>query len=177
MKTVYFVRHGESVANAEGWLAGSRIDAPLTDAGREQAKASAHVLGTTKIDTIVSSPMIRAYETAQIIAKEIGYTGDILKNPLWIERDFGDVTGKKRELGFKALDAGTVMGVEQFAALHARIVQAFTSLRTVPGEHILVVSHAGVGRMVKVVAEKGEPHHFMQHDRLDNAGMYTFTLE
>lgn len=58
-----FVRHGESVANAEGWLAGHR-DAPLTERGRAQARAVASLVGGA--DRAFSSDLVRAHETARL---------------------------------------------------------------------------------------------------------------
>lgn len=58
-----FVRHGQSVANAEGWLAG-HIDAPLTALGREQAAAVSVDAGAWT--RILSSDLSRAAHTAAI---------------------------------------------------------------------------------------------------------------
>src|SRR5581483_5723923 len=74
MKKLYFIRHGESVSNVERWHAG-RIDTPLTERGRQQAREAGKKAKAQKLhfDLIVSSPLSRALETARIIAKEIGY--------------------------------------------------------------------------------------------------------
>lgn len=60
-----FVRHGESTANAEGWVAG-QSDAPLTEKGREQARGLASVLLDVPFDRVLVSDLSRAYETARI---------------------------------------------------------------------------------------------------------------
>src|SRR5690606_2527197 len=71
MKKLYFIRHGLSVMNRQGVFSGS-IDTPLTDEGRKQAKRAGKLARDFGIDYIVSSPLARALETAQIIAGEIG---------------------------------------------------------------------------------------------------------
>ena len=68
MKKLLFCRHGEAVANEAGLLAGSRSDSPLTEKGRKQAIDTANNLRGHVVDLIVSSSLIRASETAKIIA-------------------------------------------------------------------------------------------------------------
>jgi broad specificity phosphatase PhoE len=61
----WLVRHGESVANAEGWLAGHR-DVDLTDRGVEQARALRPVLAELRPERVVSSDLLRAVRTASL---------------------------------------------------------------------------------------------------------------
>src|SRR5438477_10877116 len=96
MKKLYFIRHGESVANLEQWHAG-RIDTPLTEKGRQQAREAGKKARAQKIsvDKIVSSPLSRAAETARLIAEEIGYPEDRIElNPMLVERDYGAFSGQ-----------------------------------------------------------------------------------
>lgn len=176
MKTIYFVRHGESEANAAGLLAGSNFDTPLTAKGRQQAQQTGAQLQTKQVDIIVSSPLSRAYETAKIIATKIGFSGHIATNDLLLERDFGTASGQPKQKGYELLDTGKALGVETLEALHARVLASFKWLESMPAEHIVVVSHAGFGRMVKVVVQGGTWEHFMQHNPLDNASVFQFTL-
>ncbi len=91
-----FLRHGESVGNAEERFQG-QSDFPLTDAGRTQARALAErwLKDGAKFDLAVTSPLVRAKETAQIVA-------DVLllpleEDPIWMERDNGLMSGLTRE--------------------------------------------------------------------------------
>src|SRR6185436_16717380 len=94
MKHLYFVRHGESELNAAGLGAG-HSESPLTEKGRQQAKQAGQEAKDLKIDYVVCSPLSRARETAEIIAKEIGYpVKDIHVNKLFIERFFGELEGQ-----------------------------------------------------------------------------------
>jgi broad specificity phosphatase PhoE len=61
----WFARHGESIANAEGWLAG-HVDSPLTARGRDQARALSQMLGPVPIARAWCSDLSRAHETARI---------------------------------------------------------------------------------------------------------------
>jgi len=63
--TWHFVRHGESVANAQGWVAG-HVDAGLTRAGVEQAEALRPALAELRPGRVVSSDLVRARRTAEL---------------------------------------------------------------------------------------------------------------
>ena len=73
MQSLYFTRHGETVWNVENKICGV-TDIPLTDKGRAQARALGRRLAAepTGITRILCSPLIRASETARLIAAETG---------------------------------------------------------------------------------------------------------
>jgi broad specificity phosphatase PhoE len=62
--TVYLARHGRSVWNEEGRVAG-QLEAPISDVGRAQADNLASVLDGVRLHAVYSSPLARARETAQ----------------------------------------------------------------------------------------------------------------
>lgn len=64
-KIVYFFRHGESLANAEG-KCGGQTDTPLTELGKEQAGTIAPLLADACFDRVYCSDLTRAKETAAI---------------------------------------------------------------------------------------------------------------
>jgi broad specificity phosphatase PhoE len=82
MKEIYFIRHGQTDENLLGIRQGSEIDSELNELGRNQAKKTGKYLkkyriNGKKFDCIISSPMKRAVETAEIIGKEIKYPKNI----------------------------------------------------------------------------------------------------
>jgi broad specificity phosphatase PhoE len=89
---IIFLRHGESVGNAESRWQG-QADFPLTDKGREQARALAKRWRDEKrnFDWIVASPLSRAFETAEIIGTALNMP--IETDPIWAERNIGEVAG------------------------------------------------------------------------------------
>lgn len=93
---ITFLRHGESVGNAEGRYQG-QADFPLTERGRGQAR----ILGqrwlseNREFDAIIASPLPRARETAEIIAGILGIP--IETDPVWMERANGLMAGLKHE--------------------------------------------------------------------------------
>lgn len=70
---LYFIRHGESQANARDVFLG-HTDLDLTEKGFEQAEQTANYLQTLNADVIYASDLLRAYHTAQATAKRLGLT-------------------------------------------------------------------------------------------------------
>jgi broad specificity phosphatase PhoE len=70
---LYFIRHGESLFNAEGRIQG-QSDIALSPTGLRQAAALVSALGTLEIDAIYSSPLRRALQTAEPLAAALHLT-------------------------------------------------------------------------------------------------------
>ena len=85
------MRHGETDINTSGLLQGQRTDVPLNENGKEQARQAADKL-PCDIDVIISSPLIRATQTARIINERFKKEMMAVDNRL-IERDFGEFEG------------------------------------------------------------------------------------
>ena len=76
MTRILLVRHGESGANKDKFFAG-HLDIDLSELGYKQAKCTAdYIAKTYKVDMVYSSDLLRAYHTAETIAK---MTGNSLK--------------------------------------------------------------------------------------------------
>jgi broad specificity phosphatase PhoE len=67
----YFVRHGESVANLLREFSNSGVKHPLTEKGVAQARTLAQKLTGIPFEMIYSSPVLRAMQTAQIVANQL----------------------------------------------------------------------------------------------------------
>jgi len=164
MKHLYVIRHGQSVANVAGVLSG-HTDHALTDEGRAQARRAGEQAKELGIDYIVSSPLARAYETAKIIAREIGYPTDGIEvNPLLIKRNFGTLEGTPYTPDY---DADGIEGAEREHELRARAEQLYDYLRTIDADNVLLVSHGSTARMIRSVVVPHVPfrsdapgHHF-----------------
>jgi 2,3-bisphosphoglycerate-dependent phosphoglycerate mutase len=95
---ITFLRHGRSLADDENKHEG-RYDALLTEIGREQASRRALGWQAEEVyfDRIISSPLIRARETAEIIAHALGMS--IETDPDWMELDNRPLAGLTFEEG------------------------------------------------------------------------------
>lgn len=93
MHTLLLLRHGESIFNAQQVFTGL-LDVDLSDHGRQQLAAAAHLIGQTGLRPrlVVTSPLRRATETAEALCTKLE-----LPSPhvVWrlAERDYGCLTG------------------------------------------------------------------------------------
>ncbi len=165
MKTVYFVRHGESTANAGApTYQGEASD--LTEKGMEQAKFIAKRCSKLAIEALIASTAKRARQTAEHIAEEIGL--DVEINELFTERKI------PKELLGKPTDDSTANSMheqwmqsffqdnvrvgtgENFADLKERVLQALAYLLERPEKHILVATHGFFLHMTIALVTLGE---------------------
>ncbi|HPR09933.1 MAG TPA: histidine phosphatase family protein [Candidatus Saccharibacteria bacterium] len=146
MKHLYYCRHGLSVMNKQGLLAGS-TDTPLHDEGREQARVAGQAAKQYRFDLIVASPMKRARETAEIIARECGYPIEkIVFDKRVVERHFGDLEGTPWHPG---IDFGSNTTVEPHDIIMARAQSAKDWLDARPETNILLISHGAFIRAIR----------------------------
>src|SRR4051794_39096147 len=89
---VILIRHGQSTANASGVWQG-QLDFPLSYQGRLQAVHAGRALKGANISDIYSSPLSRAFETAEIVAREAAFSGEVVPMPDLIERHGGVLEG------------------------------------------------------------------------------------
>lgn len=155
MLKVYLLRHGETTYNADNNRYCGRTDAPLTARGIEQAQKVAALVAGIPFDAVYSSPLSRAYQTAQIASGG----QPVEKVERLIEADFGQWEGKTREEfiaenpklweRWSADPATAKAGGTGETALEVaeRVEDFFLEIqRKHPSGNILVVAHNGVNR-------------------------------
>ena len=152
-KPVYhfvFVRHGESIGNAQSRWQG-QSDYELTEKGRAQARALAARWKSEKMkfDLIITSPLVRAKETAEIIASAVGVPVEY--DPILLERHIGEIEGMTAEEVRKRPQPSYVTPYDPIGgegegdwALFLRAGQALHSLLRRPAGSYLIVSHGGL---------------------------------
>ncbi|RYJ05726.1 MAG: hypothetical protein EON52_10050 [Actinomycetales bacterium] len=69
---IVWMRHGESTWNATGRFQGHTAHPPLTDRGREQVEAVLPDLRRLELTEVVTSPAVRAHQSATIVAEALG---------------------------------------------------------------------------------------------------------
>jgi probable phosphoglycerate mutase len=151
MGKLILVRHGESVGNRDRIFTTTPHELALTELGRRQARAAGEKIAKLfKTELVVSSPFVRAHETAKIIA-------EILKLPLEIEpnlheRDVGSLKGQPYESVMTAPGYDIKRpwlwkpeGGESFEDVKARVGPIIDRLAAAhPTRDVVVVSHGGV---------------------------------
>lgn len=147
------MRHGETTWNQQGKFCG-RSDPALTDQGRRQAAALRTLISDVVFDRVVSSPSLRAVETARLAH------GEPEVDDRLCEIDFGDLEGRtwaecpahvqQRLLDYDSFEAPRGESVRQ---LGDRVLAFLHDLG--PGRH-LVVTHGGVIRLLTGLASVTE---------------------
>ena len=94
--TLYLLRHGQSDANANHIFASRSIDPVLTDVGHQQIRSQARFLKPLGISELLCSPLLRARQTAEIVAQTCGLTPKI--NESLIEVDVGTLDGRSIDI-------------------------------------------------------------------------------
>src|SRR4028118_944548 len=151
------VRHGQSTANAMGVWQG-QMEFPLSEEGRRQASLAGQALAGTDYDAIYSSPLARAFETAEIIARESGFAGEVVPMRGLIERHGGVLEGHtwadqeernpafaQEFLSLPEEERWAFAGAETDEQVMARFEAALDKIRSrhPEGARIVVVSHGG----------------------------------
>ena len=100
---IYIVRHGETNANVKGYLQGWSND-PLNENGRKLAVITGQGMRGIKFDYCISSPLVRARETAEIILRESGNNIPVIFEDRIKEINMGDWERKKFRPGEREVD-------------------------------------------------------------------------
>lgn len=158
--TLYFIRHGQTDWNAEGRIQG-QLDTQLNDKGRGQAKRNgdllAEILSTPENFDFIASPLLRTFETMQIVRGQLG-----------MERDGFPTDDRLKEIHFGIFQGMTYKNSaiempeeaqhreadkwlnappegESYFDLTVRIKEWFLELK----RDTICVSHGGVGRALR----------------------------
>ena len=151
---ICIVRHGETDWNAQGRLQG-REDIELNDSGRQQAHKIAAYLSCDHWDAVVSSPLKRAYETAQIIARMLSVS-EIKVEEQITERDYGEASGLWPEKR-RSLFPDGIPGQEDFELLRQRAMSGLEKIvKDHIGKRIVVISHGALTNSILYSLSGGE---------------------
>jgi broad specificity phosphatase PhoE len=172
---VYLARHGQTAYNLEGRFQG-HLPVPLDDTGREQAGELAERAAAYGFAELWCSPLLRARETADIVAGRIGLqpredvrlvetdAGD------WTDRSFADVHAEAPEL-FAAFLAGdpafAFPGGESLAEQDKRVAAALSDVEAgaLPA---LVVCH---GMVIRAALSRSAGRWITRAERVANGAL------
>ena len=169
MSEIYLVRHGETVFNMKGRYQG-QLDSPLTEYGVEQVSDVAHMLRVNVHDMsrmkVISSPLGRTLQTAQIICNTLGYDFRKVK-----------IDDRLTEVSLGSWDGLTISEIEEqfpgaladtnqynwyfnnsdgetYEMVVARVSSWLDSIKNVP--RVIAISHGLSGRILRGVYAKLE---------------------
>jgi len=153
---IYFVRHGQSEANVLRVISNRDLPHHLTGLGRQQAEALAQTVTDVPLAAIYSSPIVRAAETAQIVAASKGLPVEItdaLREP-----DCGIMEGRGDEEAWAEHARAThdwvegkfdsrIEGGESYNDLRARFVPFIENLKAAhanSNHNLLLITHGSL---------------------------------
>lgn len=161
MTTIYLIRHGQSIKNTQKIVQGDEDDHAniLTDQGRAQAYEVADLLNGVSVTKIYHSPLVRARETAQIIADAHKLVPEQYK--YLHEKKQGSMQGMRHEEMMakfhdwsamtedERLDIKAVPNEESQRELRSRALEAVRDIALrQPGDTVFAVTHGGFIRAI-----------------------------
>lgn len=184
-QTLLFIRHGQTTWNVEHRLPGQLPGIHLTDTGKQQAERLADALALLPISAVISSPLERARETAEIIAQPRQLPVQL--EPDLMDIDVGHWTGLNHDelnksneewQAFKRNPTVAPPDVETFPQVQARALAAVDRWRKQPdiGAYPAFVTHADVIKLLLAHytgLEAGEAGKLM----IDNASVSIVEVE
>jgi broad specificity phosphatase PhoE len=174
-RRLYVVRHGETELSARGSYSG-RVEIPLSERGREQARHAGERLRGAGVDGIYSSPLSRAADTARAIAEATG--APLRIDERLIEVDYGPLEGLDRNSARERFGepfqdwredpmGSPLPGTEP-------LPEALERARSVTAEAVgacrcpVLVGHQGILRLVLAAVGRIEPDDYFE-TRLEEA--------
>lgn len=154
MIKLFLTRHGQTKWNKEGRLQGSK-DSNLTTLGIRQAELLKERLSNEKIDLVYSSPLIRAYKTAEIVVGNRNL--EINKDKNFKEINFGDWEGLKHdeidspqyEIFWNKPHLYKPSTGENFSNFKERILSSLRNIiKDNDNKNVLIVAHAVVIKQI-----------------------------
>lgn len=157
---VYIVRHGQVPHNALGQY--NATDEDLTEYGISQAVELSNTIKNIDFDIIISSPLIRAKHTAEILANDNKiYFDDRIQ-----ERNPGSLSGQPLEVTnreeywnyYTTIQYGTSENIQEF---FKRVYNFLDELKTKEYKRVLIVAHSGVSKAFNGYFEGIQDGHFL----------------
>lgn len=178
---IFITRHGQTEWNALGRLQG-RKDIELNEAGRKQAVTTSEKIKNEKIDIIITSPLKRARETAEIINKQ--FNVEIIADDRLIERCYGDFEGitkpelKEKKIQYPEIDDACnylknidIFNMETMQDLCARIYECLDEITMkYKDKNLLIVTHGSSSIPIKCYFMKYPLENLVDREKIKGLG-------
>ena len=163
------LRHGQTDWNINFLLQGI-TDIPMNETGLAQVKLAAQAIDLKDWDIVLTSPLTRARQTAEIIANHVGFE-EIVEHNLLIERSFGEAEGlSHQEWRAKYANLDEIPGGESRTQLATRSQLLLDLVASeFQGKRVLAISHGALIRGLLAIASNEELPR--EGERLANASL------
>ena len=168
MTTLYLVRHGETVDNANQIMQG-QTQGELNENGIRQAQEVREDWKDRPIDVVIASDLRRSIDTARIIAEPHGL--GVVTTPLLRERDWGDFTGRFIPDLKNEVCADNIETLENLLSRAGEFI-AYVK-QTFPGKKVLAVGHGIINKAIQSVYYQKSMNEIQ---RMSNAEVRTLEL-
>ncbi|MDI6806647.1 MAG: histidine phosphatase family protein [Candidatus Aenigmarchaeota archaeon] len=186
MTDIILVRHGETEWNV-GKIFRGRKDIPLNEMGRKQAELLGKYLSEVRVDAIYSSPLKRALDTANLIAKYQPEKIDVQVTEGLLDINYGEWEGRSEqevnelypelyELWNKSPHEVLIPKGESLAAVRERALSAVNEIVSKYKGNVALVSHRVVNKVLTCALLGLDNSHFW-NIRQDVGGVTIFSYE
>jgi len=155
-RKIFLVRHGQIDYGNEKRYIGI-TDLPLSNAGIGQATRLKEYFSDIDIEKVFTSPLKRCMQTAEILLEGSRISREVIDELQeinmgeWENRTIDYIKDHFREMYEKRganIDTFIPPGGESFKQLQKRVMPAFESIVENNAGNILIISHAGVNRVI-----------------------------
>ncbi|WP_026569001.1 MULTISPECIES: histidine phosphatase family protein [Sediminibacillus] len=151
---ICLVRHGETDWNLQGRLQGE-TNIPLNETGIQQAKECRDYFKDMHMDRIITTPLIRAQKTAEIINENWQKPIEIME--AFKERSFGEAEGMPMEERNRLYPNRNYPGQEPLDAFRERVMKGIEEVsKKYMEEELLLVAHGGVINVILSTVSNGK---------------------
>ncbi len=176
--TYYVMRHGESIANRDGYMdVGTDIHNHLTENGMQQVHVAISELKDMQIDMIISSPVLRTQETSEIVANALNLP--IIYDDRIREYNMGVYNGKPAKEYFDMykhtyvqLDTRPDDGETHREMMDRSMACILDLEKQYAGKTILIVTHGGPARMMTMASELLTEEEVVEEERSGKVTLY-----
>jgi uncharacterized phosphatase len=173
MTTIYLVRHGETDWNAERRMQG-QTDIPLNSTGNQQAEACGSALNPEHYDVVVTSQLLRARKTAEIINRFLELPLVVMED--FAERSFGDAEGLTYDERNQLYPDRNYPNQEVLENFSERIMTGLEQVhQNYSGKRILLVAHGAVIFRILSIISKGKLD--LGDKKIENTSISTITRD
>jgi uncharacterized phosphatase len=149
-------------------------DTPLNARGVQQAEACSEYLASSSYDVLISSPLKRAKQTAEIINQQLQLPLQLMDE--FKERSFGSAEGMSYEARRSAYPVKNYPGQEKKEDFHARIMNGLQDVnQSYPEKQVLLVAHGAVIKSILTIFSGNE--HILENNWLMNGCISNIQFE